>query len=195
MTDYWPEGWPRTEPHKRQRGEFGKQVQRYAQDGTPTYKAKAGLPWTDAVKRVQDEVRRMRGAGLTITTQPGDSDPGVVVAFRLPGDKPVVFPCDRYTVKGQNLAAIAATLEAKRAIERHGVSTLEREFAGYAALPASIILPTRTPPHVVLGVQEDAPREVIDAAYKARVLKTHPDRGGDAQAFQEVQDAYRSMTA
>src|SRR5260370_12455992 len=44
----------------------------------------------------------------------------------------------RYARVADNLAAIAATLDAMRAIERHGGgSILERAFIGFAALPAT----------------------------------------------------------
>lgn len=167
---------------------------------------KYDLSISAALTRVQEEVRRMGGTGLRVDTdlrvrndglpyskQAAPEDPGVVVAFRLSGNKAVVFPCDRYSKVEQNLAAIAATLEAKRAIERHGVSTVEREFEGYAALPASIPLPGKRPAWDVLGVSPDAPPNVIEAAFKALALERHPDRGGTNAAFVELSDARMTM--
>nr|WP_282594515.1 J domain-containing protein [Halomarina salina] len=42
----------------------------------------------------------------------------------------------------------------------------------------------------VLGVEPDAPPEDIRAAYRERVMETHPDHGGDEAAFRRVCWAY-----
>jgi hypothetical protein len=42
----------------------------------------------------------------------------------------------------------------------------------------------------VLGLAPGAPTEAIKRAYFARALETHPDRGGDAEAFRRVTSAY-----
>jgi hypothetical protein len=200
MTFTWPAGWPRTAPVKRLRGDFGKsQTTRHGEgENSWTTTRKVGLQWTDAVRRVNDEIRRMGGTFPRIDTDANnDAEPGVVLSFRL-GNRPVVFPCDRYKSKAQNLAAIAATLEAKRAIERHGVSTLEREFEGYLALgagdgttygvqPAAVALPQK--PHEVLGVAPDAPLEVCEAAWRALCKTAHPDRGGSDAQMHRLNDA------
>lgn len=158
-----------------------------------------------AIHRVQEEVRLFGGNGLRIDTDMPTrndglpysqarmpDDPGAVVSFHLPGGKPVIFPCDRYSHVEQNLAAIAATLNAKRAIERHGVSTIEREFEGYAAIPSNTMPhPGDAPrlPHEILGVAPGAPLEVVRAAHKALALKHHPDRGGNPARMAEINAA------
>jgi DnaJ-domain-containing protein 1 len=48
-------------------------------------------------------------------------------------------------------------------------------------------------PYATLYVTEDAPLEVIKAAYKALVAVHHPDVGGDKDAFQKVDSAYRKI--
>lgn len=46
-------------------------------------------------------------------------------------------------------------------------------------------------PYAVLGLREDAPIEVIEAAWKARIGKVHPDRpGGDTAEAQKVNNAH-----
>lgn len=46
-----------------------------------------------------------------------------------------------------------------------------------------------------LGVANDATVEAIKAAYRARALVTHPDRGGDADAFRLLKAAYDEALA
>jgi hypothetical protein len=49
-------------------------------------------------------------------------------------------------------------------------------------------------PYKVLGVERTAVRSQIEAAYREKALKYHPDRGGDAWAFEQVQRAYEALT-
>ncbi len=49
-------------------------------------------------------------------------------------------------------------------------------------------------PHEVLGVSSDADPAEVAEAFRRYALRHHPDRGGDAIAFQAGVDAYRSLT-
>ena len=42
----------------------------------------------------------------------------------------------------------------------------------------------------VLGVSDDAEKDTIKKAYHKLALKHHPDKGGDAETFREVSEAY-----
>ena len=101
---------------------------------------------TDARERLADELDRLGARYVVLSTnmelrldgqpragQSEPADPGVCVYFQLK-DRPTVLPCDRYTTVAGNMAAIAAHIEATRAIERHGVGTLEQMFTGFQAL-------------------------------------------------------------
>jgi DnaJ-class molecular chaperone len=57
------------------------------------------------------------------------------------------------------------------------------------------VLSSPTGPHAVLFVLETAPWEVVNAAYKALALKLHPDKGGSAEDFQQLQKAYEQLKA
>ncbi|WP_435067482.1 ferredoxin Fer [Haloplanus sp. C73] len=48
-------------------------------------------------------------------------------------------------------------------------------------------------PFDVLGIERDADDATVDAAYRRRVLETHPDQGGSARAFQRVKRAYEAI--
>jgi curved DNA-binding protein len=46
----------------------------------------------------------------------------------------------------------------------------------------------------ILGVDSSATDDEIKRAYKKLAMKHHPDRGGDQAAFQEIQEAYATLT-
>ena len=46
----------------------------------------------------------------------------------------------------------------------------------------------------ILGLQEGADDEAIRQAYKRLAMKHHPDRGGDSAQFQEIQEAYATLS-
>jgi hypothetical protein len=97
---------------------------------------------------------------------------------------------DRYTRVADNIAAIAATLEALRAIERHGGGAiLDRAFAGFAQLPAAIV--TERPWRDVLGFPPNASVTIgeVDSRFYALAKQHHPDVGGADDRMRELNDA------
>lgn len=46
----------------------------------------------------------------------------------------------------------------------------------------------------ILGVEPNANEDEIRSAYKKLAMKHHPDRGGDQAVFQDVQEAYSTLT-
>lgn len=46
----------------------------------------------------------------------------------------------------------------------------------------------------ILGVDANASDDAIKQAYKRLAMQYHPDRGGDASRFQEIQEAYSTLT-
>jgi DnaJ-domain-containing protein 1 len=96
---------------------------------------------------------------------------------------------DRYDRVADNLAAIAATLEAMRAIERHGgAEILDRAFTGFASLPASAGQGKREW-WAVFGVSANASDADIEAAYRRLAKERHPDTGGSDDAMAELNQA------
>lgn len=91
---------------------------------------------------------------------------------------------DRYTRVADNLAAIAATLSAMRAIERHGgAQILERAFTGFTALPAPKSW------RDILQVGTKPTRAIIEANYRRLAKDRHPDNGGSNDAMAELNAA------
>jgi hypothetical protein len=205
----WPDGWKRTEPVCRTRARFGKKRDKQSSyvnaDGTRnTWKQLGDITIAEAVYRLRTELTAMgidgddlvissnlelRLDGLPRSGQREPADPGVCVYWTDRGERsqpPRCMAIDRYDRVADNLAAVAATLAAMRAIERHGgAEILNRAFTGFVALEDQ-----RTPWWDVLGVSANARLAEIEAAYRRRRSETHPDRGGNADDFDAVQRAY-----
>ncbi|ROU09438.1 hypothetical protein [Lysobacter enzymogenes] len=78
----------------------------------------------------------LRRDGLPRSDQREPADPGAAVYWTDCTGADRCMAVDRYTKTAGNLAALAATLEAMRAIERHGgAEILDRVFTGFTALP------------------------------------------------------------
>ncbi|MGA0588304.1 J domain-containing protein [Dyella sp. KRB-257] len=197
----WPAGWKRTPLSSRTRARFGK-----ASSGYGGYTSRGELTVAQATDRVLGELRRMgvhdfdlvissnlqlRLDGLPRSGQRDPEDPGVAVYWRDSSQDGWPMRCmavDRYDRVADNLAAIAATLDAMRAIERHGgAEVLNRAFTGFAALPGAGGTEHWSD---VLEVDERASREEIEAAYRRLRSQHHPDRGGDADEFHRITKAY-----
>ena len=158
----------------------------------------AGWPRTvlDGVYRVLDELGRFnvmrndiiistnlrtRLDGLPRSDQPEPGDPGVAVYWEDKDGGTKVMAIDRYDRVPDNLAAIAATLDAMRAIERHGGGQiLKRVFTGFTALPA----PKSCWDVLDMPPTQDANR--IKARFKELLKLHHPDNGGDAARTDEL---------
>lgn len=201
----WPAGWRRTPPGRRTGAKFGVGSSGM-RDGV--WRGKQRLEVGDGVDRVRGELKRMgvnlstviisselrlRDDGLPYARQATSHiDPGVAVYWQ-DGKHQRCMAVDMYDRVADNLGAIAATIEAMRAIERHGGATiLDRAFMGFLALPAPA---AQDLPHEVLGVAENATRGEIEYAYKRLAAQAHPDRGGSTEAMTRINTARDAMLA
>lgn len=114
------------------------------------------------------------------------TDYGVAVYFTRKG-KQMVLACDKWDNIEDNLWAIARSIAAMRGLDRWGVSeVLERAFTGFTAIPES----TRTKScWDILGITPTKDSTTIHARYRELAKEMHPDKGGSAAAFCELQDA------
>ena len=81
----------------------------------------------EALENIAEELRKMRVDDTRVETGRG-SDPGVVVYFTRDREQ-FAIPCDRWIDTRDNAQAIAKYLNAKRALDRYGVTTVESEFS------------------------------------------------------------------
>lgn len=183
----WPANWKRTTT--RTRAQFGKAQSSYdSASNSHRYSGKSRLSMSDSIQRIAYELERFgvpeenviisTNVPLNLSGVPrGDrgepSDPGVAVYWTLKG-KAQCMAIDRYDRVADNLAAVAATMEALRAIERHGGgSILERAFIGFAQLPASTGKPWRE----VFGFGLSTPTvTMVEQKFRTLALDAHPDK-------------------
>lgn len=203
----WPVNWKRTA--NRTRAQFGKTSKVTTAGGS--YSSKSRLNVSDSIQRIayelerfgvpEDEVIVSTNVRLNLSGIPHGGagepiDPGVAIYWKLKG-KSQCMAIDRYDRVADNLAAIAATLEAMRAIERHGGgSILERAFIGFAQLPAAIV--TQRPWREVFGYgsSQFISPERIDASFKELATRLHPDKeGGSHDAMAELNAARAAALA
>lgn len=210
----WPAGWRRTPEAQRAFGRFNSKEQQYrppAQVGGTGYSYTQTKRVTvfDGIQRIIESLNKMgvdrddliistnvqtRLDGLPRSGAKEPLDPGAAVYWQAAGQSQRCMAIDRYTKVADNLAAIAATLEAMRAIERHGgAEILNRAFTGFAALPEKASTPWKD----VLELESDPTMESVDRAFKRLVSIHHPDKGGDPEKFQALvrarEDARREL--
>lgn len=102
-------------------------------------------------------------------------DPGAAIYFSFKG-KATVLACDQFQYVADNIAAIAAHIDALRRVERYGVGTIEQALAGYKSLPADSAANWRAVFGFSVGTRPSV--DQVDAAYKALARVKHPDVGG-----------------
>lgn len=198
----WPVGWKRTATADRSFGRFGVSRQGPGQN----YRHKQDVTVYESVGRLLTELGRMgiglddivvstnvptRLDGMPRSDAKRPEDPGAAVYWVDKAGNRRCMAIDQYTKVEMNIAALAATLDAMRAIERHGGGEiLDRAFTGFAALPAPIAAGMKRPWREVLGVGS-APVDAASVQAKWRLLAMthHPDRGGDPAKMAELNTA------
>jgi len=182
----WPAGWTRTKSGHWKNGNFRKHGK--------------WISVVEAIQRVLDELARMgidrqdvvistnvrtRLDGLPRSGEKEPDDSGVAVYWETSTGGRRVMAIDAYRTVADNLAAVAATLDAMRAIERHGGAVvLERAFTGFTALPAPGA--KRTWREVMTFGESTPTREQLKQRYRELASIRHPDKGGNDAAMSEL---------
>lgn len=187
----WPTPGGRRSPEKRQRSRFE-------------------AHWSATLELLRYELGRLGADAVVIRLDLTDKDirldgwpransrpghPGVVVEWQI-GEAWYGRANDLYDDWHSNARVIALTLEALRAVERWGAVSgeqyegmrLEIEAPRSGALEAKRILAHHA--GVISDIWEDMDIKIV---YRMAVQNTHPDAGGSAEAFNEVQDAWRVL--
>lgn len=194
----WPFGWKRTRADER---EFGRFAKRARAPVSGSYRPLEQLTMAGACQRLLDELERFgvpehdivistnvrtRLDGMPRSGEPEPKDPGAAVYWQDMGQDRCMA-IDRYSTVVQNVAALAATIEAMRAIERHGGALImNRAFTGFTALPAPAAAGLQRDWWDVLQCRADASREVIDKQWRRLAAEQHPDRGGDGHKMAAI---------
>jgi len=191
----WPSGWKRTPATERKYGQFNKKETEYYNTWDNKRSSRSvtkNLSVADGVSRILESLEKMgierqdviistnvrtRMDGMPRSGEKEPTDPGAAVYWQAKIGQPMrCMAINRYTVVADNLAAIAATLEAMRAIERHGgAEILDRAFTGFKALAAEAAVPDWWD---VLDVPATATADQIEAAYRREAKNAHPDAPG-----------------
>jgi hypothetical protein len=110
------------------------------------------MGWDASLDSLEAEIERLDGEDLVIgvvcdPSQVGISGnlkaggrtavrhPGVEVSFEA-GGRRLTFHTDAYGTLVQNVRAVAAGLEALRAVDRYGITSTAEQYAGFAAITA-----------------------------------------------------------
>jgi hypothetical protein len=116
--------------------------------------------------------------------------PGIIIAFDSKYG-PLKYATAAFTTWQDNIRAVALGLEALRKVDRYGITKRGEQYTGWKALPSATSLSSDEARTVIMrhaGVQTYSPR-----AIRLALLATHPDQGGTAESFAEVQSARRRL--
>lgn len=169
--------------------------------------------WTQTQELLERETRMIGGRELVIQLALGDSSirrdgwpyanakpdhPGVTVVVPDSNHGRLSWSTDRYLAWQANTRAIALSMEALRAADRHGVMQ-GRQYAGFRELGAGDDdgwAPTvEEAAQYLAGVglgERDAWVDVLtdpNVAYRRAARTLHPDVGGDPDAFRRLEQA------
>jgi hypothetical protein len=191
----WPTGWQRTATNSKKHGRFG---QRDYRPGS-SYKSAKDITVAVAIDRLNAELNSMgvpdyntiistnlelKNNGFPYSGQKQPKDSGAAVYWVDCGNRRCMA-IDLYFLVEHNIAALAATLSAMRAIERHGgAAILDRAFTGFTALPGPS--DAFADCWTVLGIAKTTSRETINAAYRLLARLHHPDCGGTQEKMSQI---------
>ena len=181
---------------------------------TPTavrVRARFSDDYGKTIALLERELRHLKARDVVVLADCAESDlrrdgtlragcrlrsPGIVLCFNGKHG-PVRMPCDRYDDWRDNLRAIAVSLEALRAVDRHGVTTSGEQYRGWTALPPAAGAEGMTVDAAAAEISTHAPFisgdwiktdvEAFRTALRTARVKTHPDKGGSEESFKRIE--------
>jgi hypothetical protein len=154
--------------------------------------------WSDTVGLLADELRHHGARQVVLEVDIREKDirvdglpranaiaqsPIVILSFtatQIPGKPQLRYEVGTFTDWRDNIRGIALGLRALRAVDRYGVTKRGEQYAGWKQLASGSASPSA-----------DRGREIIaqHGGLKLALKATHPDHGGSAIDFADVQAA------
>lgn len=180
----FPLTWPDTMPRSERKAESRFKTPLSA--ALKNVRGSLNLFATDTNKRVENLVI---SSNVTLGVE-RPTDSGVAVWFVWDGMQ-VCIAVDRYAKVEDNLQAIHHIVEARRTEMRHGgLHIVRATFRGFTALPAPPGTKRRSWREVLgFAVGATADKPSIEAFYREKAKKAHPDAGGSTAAMAELNQA------
>ncbi|RVU01105.1 J domain-containing protein [Mucilaginibacter limnophilus] len=197
----WPANKPRTAAAERKSAAFNKAGKPVSvAEGVKRVEAeldsytKVGRPYRVPLDTVIISTNLSTGVkGKPLSSLPEPADPGVAVYFQLDG-RDYCLPCDKWNRVGDNLAAIAAHINALRGIERWGVGQQHDVYTGFKALPENASPGNGNHWTLVFGLDADAMIDVVKDCFKQMAQRYHPDKPhGNENIFKQVNEAWNQF--
>ena len=110
---------------------------------------------------ISTDLKVRKADGLPASGQREPDDPGAALYFTW-DDQPKVIAVDTFSRIPQNIAGIAASINALRALDRYGSGLMNTALTGFAALPHLV----DDPWYVVLDLHPDATASQVEESYK-----------------------------
>jgi hypothetical protein len=172
--------------------------------------------WSNTLDVLDRELGHLRGRSIIIAARfreqdlrldgwprsgiPEPEHPGVEISFDSKHGR-LIYATDVCSHWQDNVRSIALGLGALRAVDRYGVTRRGEQYAGWKQLPAGegrgVVIPDEDRAWAILAEASGIPRPRalgdLDRVYRAAAKLTHPDQGGDGEAFIRVQAAYEFL--
>ena len=190
------EEWPREETADRQSSRYR------ASWGSTIVLLQRELKALDARAvevRLDMPPTRIRNDGFPYINASPES-PRFLLSFDTPERDRLVFAADYWDRWEDNARAVALTLEALRAVNRHKVTKGHEQFQGFKALPpragtsttmtaeAAATLVAKLSGHYTAEALLRY-SETVSPAYRLAARAAHPDRGGSGERFHNLRVA------
>lgn len=158
-----------------------------------------------ALDDLQDELRKLGGEGLVVSTNiptrrdglpyanaREPADPGVAVYWTRNG-RDFVIACDQYNTVRANIRAAGLTLHHLRRLEQAAPKFLaDKAFEGFARLAPNAGADGCRPWRDVFEMwREHGDKAMLRRRFQELAAKAHPDKGGSHAAMAELNRAYQ----